>query len=166
MRFSTSIAGAVLSAAVAPSMAREMPVDELKAAKLYDSGLIHQQLIAKKIAHWEAEQAAGLMNATSWPRLNPTKCVNGVAEAIKGDPLHTFRCKNFDLLDFINHEDLGSFGRYQEIKSGSSAWGWTDPESGREFIASGVFDGVSFIEILPEGRMLPVAFLCVLPWPL
>jgi choice-of-anchor B domain-containing protein len=99
------------------------------------------------------------MNATSWPRLNPTKCVNGVAEAIKGDPLHTFRCKNFDLLDFINHEDLGSFGRYQEIKSGSSAWGWTDPESGREFIASGVFDGVSFIEILPEGRMLPVAFL-------
>jgi hypothetical protein len=97
MRFSTSIAGAVLSAAVAPSMAREMPVDELKAAKLYDSGLIHQQLIAKKIAHWEAEQAAGLMNATSWPRLNPTKCVNGVAEAIKGDPLHTFRCKNVSL---------------------------------------------------------------------
>jgi choice-of-anchor B domain-containing protein len=156
MRFSTLTGAAALSAA---AMAAEMPVDEFRAAELYDSGLMHQKVMEKKIAHWEAEMAAGVMAPSLYPRLNATKCVNGVAEAIPGDPLHTFRCKNFDLLDFINHEDLGSLGRYQDIKSGSSAWGWTDPKSGREFVASGVYDGVSFIEILPEGRMLPVAFL-------
>ena len=34
------------------------------------------------------------MDSTKWPRLKYTKCKNGVAEAIPGDPLHTFRCKN------------------------------------------------------------------------
>ncbi|CAG9957107.1 unnamed protein product [Clonostachys rosea f. rosea IK726] len=159
MRLSSAIGVAIISAANGPAMAKELPVDEARAARLYDSGVIHQELISKKIAHWEAEMEAGLMAGDQFPRLNATKCVNGIAEAISGDPLHTFKCKNMDLLDFINHEDLGSTGYYQNIRSGSSTWGWTDPESGREFIASGVYDGVSFIEILPEGRMLPLAFL-------
>ena len=34
------------------------------------------------------------MDSTKWPRLKYTKCVDGVAEAVKGDPLQTFRCKN------------------------------------------------------------------------
>lgn len=37
---------------------------------------------------------AGLMASDQFPRLNATKCVNGIAEAISGDPLHTFKCKN------------------------------------------------------------------------
>jgi hypothetical protein len=34
------------------------------------------------------------MAGDQFPRLNATKCVNGIAEAISGDPLHTFKCKN------------------------------------------------------------------------
>ncbi|KAH7324564.1 hypothetical protein B0I35DRAFT_388417 [Stachybotrys elegans] len=158
MRF-TTVTGAVLSAAVAPAWGREVPVDEERAARLYDSGVIHDELMAMKMNHWQSEANMGLMDASAFPRLNYTRCVNGIAEAIPGDPLHTFRCKNFDLYDFINHEELGSTGYNNGIRSGSSAWGWTDPESGREFIASGVFDGVSFIEILPEGKLLPLGFL-------
>ncbi|KFA49962.1 hypothetical protein S40293_01205 [Stachybotrys chartarum IBT 40293] len=159
MRFSTATSAAVLSAAVAPVLGKEMPVDEERAARLYDSGVIHEELMARKLAYWEAEVDAGLFDASQWPRLNFTQCINGIAEAIPGDPLHTFRCDNFDLYDFINHEELGSFGYNNGVRSGSSAWGWTDPDSGREFIASGVFDGVSFIEILPEGKLSPVGFL-------
>lgn len=70
-----------------------------------------------------------------------------------------------DLYDFINHATLGAPNTDYRGKSGSSSWGWVDPESGREFIASGVFDGVSFIEVLPEGRMLHVGFMYVLNPP-
>ena len=61
-------------------------------------------------------------------------------------------------------------------RTGSSAWGWTDPKSGREFAGkfctikyveclansyavSGMFEGTAFIEILKTGRMVELAFL-------
>ncbi|KAK7211480.1 hypothetical protein V2G26_018658 [Clonostachys chloroleuca] len=91
MRLSSAIGVAIISAANGPVMAKELPVDEARAARLYDSGVIHQELISKKIAHWEAEMEAGLMASDQFPRLNATKCVNGIAEAISGDPLHTFK---------------------------------------------------------------------------
>lgn len=34
------------------------------------------------------------MDSTQWPRLNYTKCINGKAEAVPGNPLLTFKCKN------------------------------------------------------------------------
>ncbi|KAK6828415.1 hypothetical protein PG987_011756 [Apiospora arundinis] len=140
---------------------RELPKDEVIGAELYDTGIIHDRLMAKKIAHWESQEAMGAMNSSVWPRLDYTKCVDGFAEAVPGDPLHKFKCKNIDLYDFINHATLGSLNTDYRGKSGSSSWGWTDSESGREFIVSGMFDGCAFIEILPEGRMLNLGFLPV-----
>ncbi|KAK8868445.1 hypothetical protein PGQ11_007023 [Apiospora arundinis] len=140
---------------------RELPKDEVIGAELYDTGIIHDRLMAKKIAHWESQEAMGAMNSSVWPRLDYTKCVDGFAEAVPGDPLHKFKCKNIDLYDFINHATLGSPNTDYRGKSGSSSWGWTDSESGREFIVSGMFDGCAFIEILPEGRMLNLGFLPV-----
>ncbi|ROT38384.1 hypothetical protein SODALDRAFT_277603 [Sodiomyces alkalinus F11] len=140
-------------------MAKELPKDEARAAELYDSGVRHHEIIEKKMAWWKAEEEAGLLNSAAWPRLNYTKCVNGKAEAVPGDPLHTFRCKNIDLYDFINHSELGSPGSDAALRTGSSTWGWTDPESGREFVANGMYDGTAFLEILPEGRLLNLGFL-------
>lgn len=45
--------------------------------------------------------AAGKFDNSIWPRLEYTKCVNGLAVAIKGDASHTFRCKNVRV--YINH---------------------------------------------------------------
>lgn len=40
-----------------------------------------------------------------------------------------------DLYDFLNHATLGSpHSDPAYNQTGSSAWGWTDPLSGREFI--------------------------------
>ena len=132
--------------------------------ELYDSGLVHSQNMQRKKELWLAEAEAGLLNSTVWPRLSYTKCIDGKAEAIKGDPNHTFRCKNMDLYDFINHATLGSPDGWDEagdglLLTGSSSWGWTDPKSGREFVASGMYEGTALIEILPEGRMLQLGFL-------
>lgn len=92
MRFN-SVTGAALAVAL-PALARELPKDEARAAAFYDNGLIHETLMRHKIEHWKAEEAAGLMNSEKWPRLNYTKCVDGIAAAVPGDPLLTFRCKN------------------------------------------------------------------------
>jgi choice-of-anchor B domain-containing protein len=157
MRYNT-IAGAVLTAASAVA-GKELPKDEGLAAELYDTGALHERIMKQKMELWQGEHAAGLMNSAQWPSLNYTKCVNGKAEAIKGDPLHTFRCKNIDLYDFKNHADLGSPGSDAQMRTGSGSWGWVDPESGREFIANGQYDGTSFLEILPEGRIKVLGFL-------
>lgn len=66
----------------------------------------------KKFAHWDAELEAGAMDAAQWPRLNwTTKCVNGIAAAIPGDPHHTFRCKNVSLpaLDFLGRNLISNY---------------------------------------------------------
>jgi len=61
----------------------------------------------KKFAHWDAELEAGVMDAAQWPRLNwTTKCVNGLAAAIPGDPHHTFRCKNVSCSRFIPSKQI------------------------------------------------------------
>jgi choice-of-anchor B domain-containing protein len=133
---------------------------------------MHNRNMQHKMDNWMAEFDAGLLNSAQWPRLNYTKCVDGVAAAVPGNPLLTFRCRNMDLYDFINHATLGSSNGYPEshapdgsqFLTGSSSWGWTDPESGREFIADGMYDGTALIEILPEGRMLQLGFLpCPVP---
>ncbi|RBQ86437.1 hypothetical protein VDGD_08047 [Verticillium dahliae] len=157
MRYNT-IAGAVLTAASAV-IGKEIAKDEALAAEFYDNGALHEHIMAEKLSFWQGEQAAGLLDSTKWPRLNYTKCVNGKAEAVKGDPLHTFRCKNIDLYDFVNHAELGSPGSDVQLRTGSGSWGWVHEESGREFVANGQYDGTSFIEILPEGKIKVLGFL-------
>ncbi|KEY74702.1 hypothetical protein S7711_05453 [Stachybotrys chartarum IBT 7711] len=157
MRYNT-IAGAVLSAASAV-VAKELPKDDALAAELYDNGALHERIMSEKLEFWTAEAEAGLLNSAQWPRLNYTRCIDGVAEAVPGNPLLTFRCRNIDLYDFMNHAELGSPGSDAQLRTGSGSWGWVDPDSGREFIANGQYDGTSFIEILPEGRIKVLAFL-------
>lgn len=125
----------VLLAFAAGVLAKEVAPDQQRAAELFESRIRHSEIMNKKLALYEAGLADGKFTTAKWPRLNYTKCVNGVAEAIKGDPAHTFKCKNTDLYDFINHNTLGSPGfNTQYNETGSGSWGWTDPTSGREFV--------------------------------
>ena len=55
-----------------------------------------------------------------------------------------------DLYHFLSHSDLGSSVQGQA----SSSWGWTDPESKREFVAIGQFDGTAFVEVSSAGKMI------------
>jgi hypothetical protein len=59
-----------------------------------------------------------------------------------------------DLFAFISMEDLGC-----PSAQGSGSWGWTDEESGREFIAAGCYHGTAFLEILPDGSIVKLGFL-------
>ncbi|KAI9150029.1 hypothetical protein HJFPF1_09781 [Paramyrothecium foliicola] len=161
MRFST-VSGAVLAAA-SLAQGKEIAKDPVKALD-YDSGKVHAANKKKKVDLWLGEYEAGLLDSSKWPRLNYTKCIDGKAEAVPGDPLQTFKCKNMDLYDFWSHAALGSPGGWDELGdgnllTGSSSWGWVDPESGREFVASGLYDGTALLEVLPEGKLIQLGFL-------
>ncbi|EHK96539.1 hypothetical protein M7I_7748 [Glarea lozoyensis 74030] len=152
MRF-TSLGALALSAGAAFS--KEIAKDEVRGAELYDSGIKHSKIMAaKKVglgyanftqAHWESEAAAGAMDSSQFPKLGYTKCINGFADAVPGDPLYKFKCKNVY---------LGA-----PTGEGSSTWGWTDPDSGREFIAHGAYEGTAMVEITKTGQLVKLGFL-------
>lgn len=59
-------------------------------------------------------------------------CENGMAGI--------YPCSGYDLLARISLEDF-------ESASGNDNWGWTDPETGKEYVLSGLDDGTAFVEI-------------------
>ncbi|MDX1661672.1 MAG: choice-of-anchor B family protein, partial [Gemmatimonadota bacterium] len=54
-----------------------------------------------------------------------------------------FSCENVDLVGFLPVSDIGA-GRGVEL---NDVWGWTDPETGREYALVGRVDGTSFIDV-------------------
>lgn len=65
----------------------------------------------------------------------PVECVEGAASS--------FTCKDVTLLSFIPVQRMGG-GRGVEL---NDVWGWTDPETGREYALVGRMDGTSFVDV-------------------
>jgi choice-of-anchor B domain-containing protein len=55
----------------------------------------------------------------------------------------TFECAEVDLLSFLPVEAIGG-GRGVNL---NDIWGWTDPETGREYALVGRVDGTSFVDV-------------------
>ena len=64
--------------------------------------------------------------------LSGTPCDNGMAGI--------YPCLGYDLLSKISLETFGS-------EAANDNWGWVDPESGKEYVLSGLDDGTAFIDI-------------------
>ncbi|WP_420635437.1 choice-of-anchor B family protein [Candidatus Palauibacter sp.] len=62
-------------------------------------------------------------------------CEEGFAEG--------FDCDRVDLLSFLPREELGA-GRGARL---NDVWGWTDPETGREYALVGRMDGTAFVDV-------------------
>ncbi len=54
-----------------------------------------------------------------------------------------FECKDVELLSYVSADDLGA-GRGMMI---NDIWGWTDPQTGKEWALVGRMDGTSFVDI-------------------
>ena len=61
-----------------------------------------------------------------------TPCTNGTA----GD----YPCNGFDLQSFISLDEMDAF-------EGNDSWGWTDPQTGKEYAIMGLNNGTAFIDI-------------------
>ena len=66
--------------------------------------------------------------------LSNQPCVEGKSAGI-------FPCKGFDLQSFLPREMLGTGSELNDI------WGWTDPETGKEYAIVGQQDGTSFVDV-------------------
>ncbi|KAF2179488.1 hypothetical protein K469DRAFT_595703 [Zopfia rhizophila CBS 207.26] len=136
---------AVLLTLSALAGGKELPKDEVKAAKLYDSGIKHMNNIALKEETFARQEAAGKYDSSQYAEIKGlVECVNGTAKT----STDTFRCNNIDLYHFLSHKELGS-----TQGGGSSSWGWTSAD-GREFVAIGQKDGAAFAEISKEGQFI------------
>ncbi|HLT45888.1 MAG TPA: choice-of-anchor B family protein [Rubricoccaceae bacterium] len=69
-------------------------------------------------------------------------CQSGVADedGNPGTSFNNFPCGSVDLYAHLPH---GTFGTFY----GNDIWGWTDPDSGREFALVGLLDGTAFVEV-------------------
>ena len=62
-------------------------------------------------------------------------CVGGFAEG--------YACNNVDLLGHLDLAGLGTTGS----GNGNDIWGWTDPDSGKEYALIGLDNGTAFVDI-------------------
>lgn len=67
--------------------------------------------------------------------LGPTPCFNGFADA--------YPCSNVDLESFMTLADLGA----EPGERGAGIWGWTDPETRREYALIALRNRVSFVDV-------------------
>lgn len=86
-------------------------------------------------SHEQAKGAAGPSLTAAKTTGDRTPCTDGRAGG--------FACNNVDLLSFMPVRDLGGdvTTRMNDI------WGWTDPETGREYALVGRTDGTAFVDV-------------------
>ncbi|KAH7021373.1 uncharacterized protein B0I36DRAFT_354038 [Microdochium trichocladiopsis] len=100
-----------------------------------------QELRSRKDAQHVQDLASGAFDEDRYSTLaTGAACVDGKA----GEYL----CNNVDLKGFLRHQDLGS-----RTRVGNDVWGWTDPNSGREFALVGQSDGTAFAEVNKDGSL-------------
>jgi choice-of-anchor B domain-containing protein len=73
--------------------------------------------------------------------LQPVQALTAIArEECRNGRAGTYPCSEIDLLSFLPLGEIGG-------GSGNDIWGWTDPETGREYALVGRSTGTSFVDI-------------------
>ena len=86
--------------------------------------------------------------------------VLGEEIACDGGVADRFACSEVDLVSFLSVSDLGG-GRGMEV---NDLWGWTDPETGKEWALIGRKDGTSFVDVSDPLRPVYVGNLPKTGW--
>ena len=66
---------------------------------------------------------------------NKIECTNGFAGS--------YPCKDMDLMSFTDKTEIGG----SNSTSLNDIWGWTDPQTGKEYALVGMSNGTSFVDI-------------------
>lgn len=131
-----------LAALAALAFGKEMPKDEVRAAELYDSGVMHERIMAEKFKQFDAmANARASQLADPYVELHFAQCRDGKSVPFRDQPTFFFRCNNMNLHHFLPHSMMGS-----QTGQGSSSWGWTS-DDGREFAIIAQADGAAFAEV-------------------
>ena len=80
------------------------------------------------------EQIGGINGGSEGPPLFDAPCVDGLAGS-------TYPCSNVDLLAYMPRSTIGGGKNISDI------WGWTDPQTGKEYALVGRSTGTAFVDI-------------------
>jgi choice-of-anchor B domain-containing protein len=80
--------------------------------------------------------------------------VGDVVECIDGSA-GIFECDNVDLVSFLPVRDIGG----AKGIGTNDVWGWSDPETGRDYALVGMHDRTSFVDVTDVGRPVWVGSL-------
>ena len=71
-------------------------------------------------------------------------CIDGVAAPAgrSGDGMGPFECSNVDLLAHLTVADIDP-----TAQGGNDIWGWTDPQTGKEYAIVGMTNGTAFVDV-------------------
>ncbi len=90
------------------------------------------------------ERSAAGWGLTSWIRGGePLESVARGERACVDGHAAGFECHDVDLLAFLSIPSLGGEDRHRV----SDAWGWTDPDTGREYALIGITDGMAILDV-------------------
>ena len=85
----------VVAALAGLGSSKEIPKDPARAAELYDSGVMHERIMAEKEAEWSANSfSINAVEGPQWPELHFAQCKNGQAVPFRDQPTNFFRCNN------------------------------------------------------------------------
>ena len=92
-------------------------------------------ILERRAAGWEVAARVASEIAPLEVADGEVECTGGVAGR--------FPCGNVDLLAFLPVQSIGG-ARGVEV---NDIWGWTDPETGREYALVGRYDGTAFVDV-------------------
>jgi choice-of-anchor B domain-containing protein len=104
------------------------------ASRSYAASAADREALVRKESALEAAAAA----STALPAVQHLQaCVGGLAAGV-------YPCSNVDLLEFMPH---ATFGTASSGVKTNSLWGWTDPDTGHEWVLLGLNNGTAFIDV-------------------
>jgi len=103
-------------------------------ARAFERAFANAPATVRDAARARAKQAYidSLTAAPARPAEGPTRCVDGFA----GD----WPCSNIDLLSFLPLSSIGG-------GSANDLWGWTDPDTQKEYVIFGRTNGTAFVDV-------------------
>jgi len=106
-----------------------------------DDGMMH----GDKYASVDAKRLADFQS-TAARNANPdSNAPSSFAPCIRGMAAGTFPCDGIDMLSFVPHGELGT-------TFANDIWGWTDPQTRRDYALLGAGEGTVFVDITDPRR--------------
>ena len=91
--------------AFAPLVAsKEIPKDTARAAELYDTGVMHERIMAEKEAEWSANSfRLNAEDGPQYPELHFAQCKDGKSIPFRDQNTTFFRCNNVSLAKSVTY---------------------------------------------------------------
>jgi choice-of-anchor B domain-containing protein len=127
----------------------------------WDVGRTHMERIMKRKAEtWKAREDCVASKTCPEQLQRPSE---GAFVCDESGHAGDIPCLNIDQSSFLNFADMG-YGDAELIfpdraANGNDVWGWTDPQTGREYAIMGFTGGTAFVDVSEPTNPVPVGFM-------